>query len=164
MFNARSSSQWHSPAPTPPRPSASTCTCTCTSTFQLHSSCLLRTSCQPYPPALLPPLPLSFICSKDAAGTITRRTSAERASKARRTTRLTKLRTSSKCSSSCPYRGCVWCSKRTQRKRNNKGAKWRSLSRWVDSLSPAPAPASSLLPGSHFAAHLRAAPALDSTT
>ena len=73
------------------------------------------------------------------------------------TTRLTKLRISSKCSSSCRYRGCAWCSKRTQRKRNNKDAKWRSLSRWVDYLSPAPAPApaSSLLPGSRFAAHLR---------
>lgn len=73
------------------------------------------------------------------------------------TTRLMKLRISSKCSSSCRYRGCAWCSKRTQQKRNNKDAKWRSLSRWVDYLSPAPAPApaSSLLPGSRFAAHLR---------
>lgn len=79
---------------------------------------------------------LSYVCRASGGGT----------------TRLMKLRTSSKCSSSCRYRGCAWCSKRTQRKRNNRDAKWRSLLRWVDSLSPAPA--SSLLPGSHSAAHL----------
>ena len=47
------------------------------------------------------------------------------------TTRLTKLRISSKCSSSCRYRGCAWCSKRTAQRSNSRGATWRSLSRCV---------------------------------
>jgi hypothetical protein len=43
--------------------------------------------------------------------------------------KLNRHRTSSRCSSSCPYHGCAWCSKKTARRQNSSGGKWRSFSR-----------------------------------
>jgi hypothetical protein len=43
--------------------------------------------------------------------------------------KLIRRRTSSKCSSSCPYHGCAWCSKRIALKLSNSEETWRSFLR-----------------------------------
>ena len=95
-------------------------------------ACYRAPGCDLHPQARLPPLlsahphPLSNSpCRHGALGIARCRYKSQR----NRHWKLKRRRTSSKYSSSCPYHGFAWCSKRTAQKQNSSGEKWRSFSR-----------------------------------